>query len=251
MILVITAFLLLFFLTELAASAAVSFLVGALMSLISGALTLVLTSRASPRVAYCSKFGLGPSFRTAYQTCSAIGFGVASFNLLGKSFSDVGLTVVIEIFKQEFDLNNSSVAPDYYMNLFEAVAAYGLGASMIALITRIGGGIFEAATEAGSELIGKTEGALPFTHSRNAATVALHAGHQIEGVGAGCDLLGSYSELTCVAFLLASSTLVGVQEDSSPCAINLAVLLFPLTILSLGLIVSLMVSVVGVVVTWV
>jgi Na+/H+-translocating membrane pyrophosphatase len=53
---------------------------------------------------------------------------------------------------------------------------------MVALITRTGGGIFEAATEAGSELVGKAEGALPFTHSRNAATVALHAGHYVEAI---------------------------------------------------------------------
>lgn len=92
---------------------------------------------------------------------------------------------------------------------------------------------------------------MPFAHSRNAATVGLHAGHHVEGiVGAGCDLLGSYSELTCVALLLGSNTIVGWQGEHEPCAASLATIVFPLTVLSLGLIISLIVSVVGVLVTW-
>lgn len=53
------------------------------MSMLSGLGAMILTIRASARVAYCCKFGLAPTFKTAYQCCSAIGFGVASFNLLG------------------------------------------------------------------------------------------------------------------------------------------------------------------------
>jgi Na+/H+-translocating membrane pyrophosphatase len=34
------------------------------------------------------------------------------------------------------------MTPDYFYGLFEAVAGYGLGASMVALITRVGGGMF-------------------------------------------------------------------------------------------------------------
>lgn len=60
--------------------------------------------------------------------------------------------------------------------MFEAVAAYGLGASFVGLFTRLGGSIFEAATQAGSELLGKVEGSLPFNHPKNAATVDKHAG---------------------------------------------------------------------------
>ena len=71
------------FLTELGLSVAISFLIGALISMAAGLGGLVLTLRASARVAYCCKYGLGPAFKTAYQCCSAIGFGVTSFTLLG------------------------------------------------------------------------------------------------------------------------------------------------------------------------
>ena len=48
--------------------------------------SLILTLRASARVAYCCKYGIGFAFKTAYQCCSAIGFGVTSFNILGSFF---------------------------------------------------------------------------------------------------------------------------------------------------------------------
>ena len=71
------------FLAEQGLSVAIPFLIGAIVSMGSGLGGLILTLRASPRVSYCCKYGLGSAFKTAYQCCSAIGFGVTSFNLLG------------------------------------------------------------------------------------------------------------------------------------------------------------------------
>ena len=71
-------------------------------------------------------------------------------------------------------------------------------------------------------------------------------------VGASSDLVGSYAELTCVTFLLSSTSLVGwkTQEDTS-CGVNLATQILPLLILSFGLIASLFVNMAGVVFIWV
>ena len=149
------------------------------MSMVVGFVSLLLTTRSAPRVVYCLKYGIGVTFRTASQAASVIGFGVASINLLSNMFSNVVFAVAIEIYKEWLGLANSSTNPNYFRKLFEAVAGYGLGSSLVALITRVGGGMFEAATETGSNLVGKTEGALPFSHTRNAATVALHAGRTI------------------------------------------------------------------------
>jgi len=44
--------------------------------------------------------------------------------------------------KQKFDLSNSSTDPKYYVQMFEAVAAYGLGVSFVGMFTRLGGNIF-------------------------------------------------------------------------------------------------------------
>lgn len=82
---IVVAFLLLWFLTELQIEAAISFVVGAFISVFIGIASLILATRTFPKVAYCSKFGIGSSYRTAYQAASLIGFAVASLNLLGTS----------------------------------------------------------------------------------------------------------------------------------------------------------------------
>lgn len=77
------AFLLLWFITELGPSAAVAFLVGALVNMVAGVLSFSVSTRSSCRVAYCSKYGLAPTFKTAYQAATVIAFSTTSLNLLG------------------------------------------------------------------------------------------------------------------------------------------------------------------------
>jgi Na+/H+-translocating membrane pyrophosphatase len=94
--------------------------------------------------------------------------------------------------------------------------------------------------------LGKVEGSLPFSHSKNAATVSKHAGSNCGGMmGLNNDTIGSYCELTCVTFLLSSNSLIGFQGEGAVCAINLASLSLPLVILSFGIILSLITNIIG------
>jgi Na+/H+-translocating membrane pyrophosphatase len=81
--LVILAFLLLWFLSELGSPAAITFLIGASVSLVAGIVGIVASMRLSSKISYSSKFGLAPSFRTAYQSASVIAFSTVSLHLLG------------------------------------------------------------------------------------------------------------------------------------------------------------------------
>jgi Na+/H+-translocating membrane pyrophosphatase len=68
-------------------------------------------------------------------------------------------------------LDSSSASPSYYLGLFEAVAGFALGTSIVSIFTRMSGGVFSAAAEVGAELVGKLEGGIPYQSPRNPATV--------------------------------------------------------------------------------
>lgn len=141
-------FFVIWFLTEVGLKTAIAFIVGAIISIICGAVGMVIATQTNFRTTYCAKSSLAPAFRVAYRAGCAMGFALVSLGLLV-------LLVMIIVFKKVIGNEDHGSSQIYYRSLFEAIAGYGLGGSFVALFGRVGGGIYTKAADVGADLVGK------------------------------------------------------------------------------------------------
>jgi len=66
---------------------AFAFLLGAITSMVCGAVGMMIATFTNYRVTYCAKRSLADAFRTAYQGGCVMGFALVSIGLLSKSDS--------------------------------------------------------------------------------------------------------------------------------------------------------------------
>ena len=187
LIFVVLMFFIIAFLTEFKFWTAVAFLIGALVSMLCGAIGMIVATRTNYRVTYCAKDGMAEAFRLAFRAGCTMGFALVSLGLLI-------LTVLIVVYKRMMDKFDSSSDSNHYHMLFESVAGYGLGGSFVALFGRVGGGIYTKAADVGADMVGKIEMGLPEDSARNPATIADNVGDNVGDVaGMSADLFGSFA----------------------------------------------------------
>ena len=91
--------------------------------------------------------------------------------------------------------------------MFENIAGYGLGGSLIALFGRVGGGIYTKAADVGSDLAGKVVAGLPEDCKENPGVIADNVGDNVGDIaGMGADLFGSFAESTCACLIISASS---------------------------------------------
>jgi K(+)-stimulated pyrophosphate-energized sodium pump len=158
------------------------FLVGALFSALTGFTGMSLTVRGNVRVAAAAKeSGERQAMRIAFRTGGVAGMFTVGLGLFGAA-------LVVLIFKAN--------AP----NVLEG---FGLGAALLAMFMRVGGGIYTKAADVGADLVGKVEKNIPEDDPRNAATIADNVGDNVgDCAGMAADLFESYSVMLVASLIL-------------------------------------------------
>ncbi|SEQ04199.1 sodium-translocating pyrophosphatase [Streptomyces radiopugnans] len=191
------------------------FLVGAAFSAATGYIGMWLAVRSNVRVAAAAREatpGEGEpakdlaevshrAMKIAFRTGGVVGMFTVGLGLLGAA-------VVVLVYAAD--------AP-------KVLEGFGLGAALIAMFMRVGGGIFTKAADVGADLVGKVEKGIPEDDPRNAATIADNVGDNVgDCAGMAADLFESYA-VTLVAALILGTVAFG---DSG--------LAFPLLVPAIG-----------------
>jgi len=157
----------------------ISFLVGALASGLAGFLGMRVATKANNRTTNAAQSSLAKALNVAFTGGSVMGLSVVGLGVLGIT----GLYVIYNYFEL---FSNSQ-------KLIQAITGFSLGASLIALFARVGGGIYTKAADVGADLVGKVEAGIPEDHPLNPATIADNVGDNVGDVaGMGADLFESY-----------------------------------------------------------
>ena len=197
---------------------ALSFFVGATCSGVAGFIGMYSATKANVRTAVAAnEHGASEALNIAFFGGSIMGLTVASMGLFG-----VGILF-------------------YYFggdsNTIHSIEGFAMGASSVALFSRVGGGIFTKSADVGADLVGKVEAGIPEDDPRNPGVIADNVGDNVGDVaGMGSDIFESYCGSMIASIALAASmtsaTINKLGGDQS------LLQLLPLILASLGLICS-------------
>jgi K(+)-stimulated pyrophosphate-energized sodium pump len=183
---------------ELGINTSICFALGAMMSALAGYIGMSIATRSNARTTEAAKSqGVNGALNVAVSGGAVMGMSVVGLALSG-------LCIVFLIFKGD---------P-------VAINGYAMGASLVALFARSGGGIFTKGADMGADLVGKVEAGIPEDDPRNPAVIADNVGDNVGDVaGLGADLLESYVEAIiaslAIAFALYVSGKIGPDVYSS------------------------------------
>ncbi len=200
---------------------AVSFLVGAVCSALAGFLGMMAATRANVRTTTAAhEFGSSKALTVAFYGGSVMGMVLASLGLLG-------LGSLYLIFGTDPETAHR-------------IHGFGMGAGIVALFYRVGGGIFTKAADVGADLVGKIEAGIPEDDPRNPGVIADNVGDNVGDVaGMGSDIFESYCGAMIATVALAT---VMVQQSAGSFVEGLgegsAIMSLPLLLSSLGLVCS-------------
>ncbi|MGH1538421.1 MAG: sodium-translocating pyrophosphatase [Gammaproteobacteria bacterium] len=196
---------------------AIAFAIGALCSSAAGFIGMHTATKANVRTTTAaSEKGPGAALNVAFFGGSIMGLTVAAMGLLG-------LGALYLMYGRD-----PATA--------HLIHGFGMGASIVALFSRVGGGIFTKSADVGADLVGKIEAGIPEDDPRNPGVIADNVGDNVGDVaGMGSDIFESYcgSIIATIAIAATLSPLVLEQLGAKQ-----TLMFLPLGLASVGLLCS-------------
>jgi K(+)-stimulated pyrophosphate-energized sodium pump len=201
----------------------IAFFLGAICSFVAGFVGMFAATKANVRTAVAANTkGAAAALSTAFFGGSVMGLTIASMGLLGIG----GLFLFFGQTEQDAHV----------------IHGFAMGASLVAIFFRVGGGIFTKAADVGADLVGKVEAGIPEDDPRNPGVIADNVGDNVGDVaGMGSDLFESYCNAQ-IATIAIGATLA-LSTDATPwagTASHGSVMYLPLALTTLGLICAIM-----------
>ena len=199
-----------------------AYLLGAVTSALAGYVGMRVATAANSRTAQAAQDrGLNDALQVAFSGGSVMGMSVVGLAL-------VGLFLVMFFGMRAYGTDEATIS----QVILPLGTAFSLGASSIALFSRVGGGIFTKAADVGADLVGKVEAGIPEDDHRNPATIADNVGDNVGDVaGMGADLFESYVGSIVGAMILGMT--VPAEGD-----LKIKLMLFPLLVAAVGIVAS-------------
>jgi len=203
---------------EYGGAQSLAFFMGCIASSVAGFIGMKTATLSNVRTCIAAnENGAARALKIAFSGGAVMGLTVASMGLLG-------LGILFWYFKTN-------------EHLPRILEGFAMGASLVALFYRVGGGIFTKAADVGTDLVGKVEAGIPEDDPRNPGVIADNVGDNVGDVaGMGSDIFESYCGAQIATVAIAASS--GAAYATAVGADQSTLMQLPLILTTVGLVCS-------------